>query len=91
MTATTMKTPPSWRGLSVNRNLAGTGLARVISLPGKDVPHAALRIWGIACVTGDQVDVDVVDTLSGSCVHINANVIAVGTEFSIEYLSLRRN
>ena len=72
-------------GPSVNRSLAGTTLARVISLPGQHMPHAPLGIRGITFVTGDHMNMDMVDTLSRGGIDISAYVVAIGTEFFVQF------
>ena len=50
--------------------------------------HTTLRVRSIACVTGNQMDVNVEDALPRGGTHVHADVVAVGTKFFINFFSL---
>ena len=73
------------------RQLLALPVPGVIGFLGNNLPHAPLRPRGITCVTGNQMDVDVEDTLPRGRTYINADVVAVGFEFVIQCCSYLHN
>ena len=53
---------------------------RVFGILGDHLPHAPLGPRGITGVAGNQMNVDMEDTLPRRHVHVHAHVVAVGTE-----------
>ena len=51
---------------------------------GNNLPHATFRIWGIARITRNQMNVDMEDALSPGRIYVYAYVVAIGAEFLIE-------
>ncbi len=72
------------------RQLLVLPVAGVIGFLGNNLAHASLRARGITRVARNQMDVDVEDTLPRGRTYINADVVAVGFEFVIQYHSLVR-
>lgn len=52
------------------------------------MPHASLGIIHIALVAGNDVNMDMEDTLPGRRPNINADVVAVGLELLVQQLAL---
>ncbi len=55
-----------------------------MSLLGNHMPHAPLRIIDITLVAGNDVNMDMEDTLPGRRPNINADVVAVGFELLVQ-------
>ena len=55
----------------------------IIGLLGNDLPHAPLGMRGITRVAGNQMDVDMEDTLPRGSTHVHTYVVAVGIELVI--------
>lgn len=55
------------------------------------MPHTALGIFNITLVTGNDVDMDMEDTLPSRRTYVNTDVVAVGLEFFVKQLSLLVN
>ena len=66
-------------------------IPRIIGFLRNNVPYTALRISGITRVAGNQVDMDMEDTLTRSRIYVYANVVAVGTKLVVENPSLIRH
>lgn len=47
------------------------------------MPHPTLGILNVSFITGDDVNMDMEDTLSGRWPHINANIVAIRTKLLI--------
>ena len=52
------------------------------------MPHTALGIFNVTLVTGNDVNMDMEDTLSSRWTYVNTDVVAVGFEFFVQQLSL---
>lgn len=52
------------------------------------MPHAPLGIFDITLVAGNDVNMDMKNTLPGRRTHIDADVVAVGIELYIQQLAL---
>lgn len=52
------------------------------------MPHTALGIFNITLTTGNDVNMDMEDTLSSRWTYVNTDVVAVGFEFFVQQLSL---
>ena len=55
-----------------------------MSLIGNHMSHAPLRVLDITLVAGDDVNVDMKNTLPRCRPHVNADVVAVGLELLIQ-------
>src|SRR2546422_9968174 len=53
-------------------------------LRGKDPADPAARVVRVARIAGDQVDVHVIDRLPRRLTHVDAEVVAVGGELTLE-------
>ena len=52
------------------------------------MPHTALGIFNITLITGNDVDMDMEDTLSSRRTYVNTDVVAVGFKLFVQQLSL---
>ena len=50
------------------------------------MPHAPLGVFDIPLVAGNDVNMDVVDALSGRGPHVYADIVAIGLEFLVDAL-----
>ena len=59
-------------------------LRSITSLVGENPPDAATRISPVAMVTGNQVDMEMENRLSGCNAVVNPYVVAIWSEFDIQ-------
>lgn len=52
------------------------------------MPHASLGIFDITLVAGNDVNMDMENTLSGRRPNVNADVVAVGLELRVQQVAL---
>ena len=48
------------------------------------MPHASLRILHITGIAGNDVNMDMENTLSGRCSYIDTDIVTIGLKFLIE-------
>ena len=76
--------PSSLRATNRKRRLSVVPLPGVIGLLGNDLSHSPLGTGGITRVPGNQMDVDMEDTLPRGRTHVHTYVVAFGIEFVIQ-------